>query len=157
MLRGKRGSRVGALEEGTPFVSLLLPEAVTERVLLLGIFQIRRESCDVVLGARALRWGRIQPELPAGFPSRPKALKILLNTQSHRKESVQVYYEKVEPLLKLAGIKTDVTITEYEGHALSLLGECELQAFDGLHPRLIRLYGGSLKEMNDSKVACNCI
>ncbi|MEJ1278300.1 ceramide kinase-like [Cricetulus griseus] len=195
MLRGKRGSRVGALEEGTPFVSLLLPEAVTERVLLLGIFQIRRESCDVVLGERALRWRRIQPELPAGgsechllgreesieledifsvrlkrrcsvkhpgkgtllgitlficlkeqqnklkdstldlinlsedhcdiwfrefkkilegFPSRPKALKILLNTQSHRKESVQVYYEKVEPLLKLAGIKTDVT-----SHALA--------------------------------------
>ncbi|ERE71905.1 ceramide kinase-like protein [Cricetulus griseus] len=236
--------------------------------------KIRRESCNVVLGERALRWRRIQPELPAGFPSRPKALKILLNPQSHRKESVQVYYEKVEPLLKLAGIKTDVTITEYEGHALSLLGECELQAFDGiyecigtfslwnsscgdcnyahynglnngslalivvqnttrqdfvkhlkryssrnsqfsfpfeetytinevkihprnnsndyneqeeghshapvsengfpwnidgdlmeaaseghirLHPRLIRLYGGSLKEMNDSKVACNCI
>lgn len=44
-----------------------------------------------------------------GFPSRPKALKILLNPQSHRKESVQVYYEKVEPLLKLAGIRTDVT------------------------------------------------
>lgn len=44
-----------------------------------------------------------------GFTSRPKALKILLNPQSHRKESVQVYYEKVEPLLMLAGIKTDVT------------------------------------------------
>lgn len=44
-----------------------------------------------------------------GFTSRPKALKILLNPQSHRKESVHVYYEKVEPLLKLAGIETDVT------------------------------------------------
>ncbi|KAL6077485.1 hypothetical protein STEG23_032287, partial [Scotinomys teguina] len=66
------------------------------------------------------------------FSSRPKALKILLNPQSHRKESVQVYYEKVEPLLKLAGIKTDVTITQYEGHALTLLDECELQGFDGV-------------------------
>nr|AEK85701.1 ceramide kinase-like isoform 8 [Mus musculus]AEK85702.1 ceramide kinase-like isoform 8 [Mus musculus]AEK85703.1 ceramide kinase-like isoform 8 [Mus musculus]AEK85704.1 ceramide kinase-like isoform 8 [Mus musculus]AEK85705.1 ceramide kinase-like isoform 8 [Mus musculus] len=26
-----------------------------------------------------------------------------------------------------------------------------------LHPRLIRLYGGSLEEMNDCKVACDCI
>ncbi|XP_075840876.1 ceramide kinase-like protein isoform X1 [Microtus pennsylvanicus] len=213
MFRGKRGSRVGALEEGTPFASPQLPEAVPERVLLRGIFEIQRESCDVVLGQKTLRWRRIQPELPAegskchppgreesielegifsvklkrrcsvkqsgqgtllgitlficmkeqpnklkdstldlinlsedhcdiwfrefkkileGFPSRPKALKILLNPQSHRKESVQVYYEKVEPLLKLAGIKTDVTITEYEGHALSLLDGCELQGFDGI-------------------------
>ncbi|CAH6788463.1 Cerkl [Phodopus roborovskii] len=51
------------------------------------------------------------------FPSRPKALKILLNTQSHRKESVQIYYEKVQPVLKLAGIKTDVT----NGHILSII------------------------------------
>uniref|UniRef100_A0A6I9L3I0 Ceramide kinase-like n=1 Tax=Peromyscus maniculatus bairdii TaxID=230844 RepID=A0A6I9L3I0_PERMB len=190
MLLGKRGNRVGALEEGAPFGCPQLPEAVAERVLLRGIFEIQRESCDVVLGERALRWRRIQPELPAGgskchqlgsgesleledifsvklkrrcsvkqpgkgtllgitlficlkeqlnklkdstldlinlsedhcdiwfrefkkilegFSSRPKALKILLNPQSHRKESVQVYYEKVEPLLKLAGIKTDVT------------------------------------------------
>lgn len=66
MFRGKRGSRVGALEEGTPFVSPQLPESVAERVLLRGIFEIQRESCDVVLGERTLRWRRIQPELPAG-------------------------------------------------------------------------------------------
>ncbi|XP_051023086.1 ceramide kinase-like protein [Acomys russatus] len=216
MLRGRRMSRVGALEEGASVESPELPKvsAEPERVLLRGIFEIRRESCDVVLGKRVLRWRRIQPELPAaggstcdllgkeesleledifsvrlkrrcsvkqlgrgtllgitlficlkepqnklkdstldlinlsedhcdiwfqqfkkileGFTSRPKALKILLNPQSHRQESVQVYYEKVEPLLKLAGIKTDVTITEYEGHALSLLAGCELQGFDGV-------------------------
>ncbi|KAF5910667.1 hypothetical protein HPG69_004756 [Diceros bicornis minor] len=67
-----------------------------------------------------------------GFSNRPKSLKILLNPQSHKKEATQVYYEKVEPLLKIAGIKTDVTITQYEGHALSLLKECELQGFDGV-------------------------
>uniref|UniRef100_A0A452R2Q7 Ceramide kinase C-terminal domain-containing protein n=2 Tax=Ursus americanus TaxID=9643 RepID=A0A452R2Q7_URSAM len=26
-----------------------------------------------------------------------------------------------------------------------------------LHPRLINLYGGSMEEMNDSKVTCNCL
>ncbi|KAB0393610.1 hypothetical protein E2I00_004950 [Balaenoptera physalus] len=66
-----------------------------------------------------------------GFSDRPKSLKIVLNPQSHKKEATQVYYEKVEPLLKIAGIKTDVTVTEYEGHAVSLLKECELQGFDG--------------------------
>ncbi|XP_028618693.1 ceramide kinase-like protein isoform X2 [Grammomys surdaster] len=192
MFRRRLGSRVGALKEGAPVGSLELPKAAAEpeRVLLRGIFEIRRESCDVVLGERALRWRSIRPELPAGgsrcdllgkeesleledifsvklkrrcsvkhpgsgtllgitlficlkeqqnklkdstldlinlsedhcdiwfrefkkilegFKGRPKALKILLNPRSHRRESVQVYYEKVEPLLKLAGIKTDVT------------------------------------------------
>ncbi|KAH0512119.1 Ceramide kinase-like protein [Microtus ochrogaster] len=67
MFLGKRGNRVGALKEGTPFASPQLPEAVSERVLLRGIFEIQRESCDVVLGERTLRWRRIQPELPAAL------------------------------------------------------------------------------------------
>lgn len=166
------------------------PRQREERVLLRGIFEIQRGSCDVVLSERALRWRPIQPERPAGdaklnlqckeefielknifsvklkrrlcikqpgsgtllgitlficlkkgrnklksyaldlinlsedhcdvwfrqlkkilagFPNRPKSLQILLNPQRHRKGAAQVYYEKVEPLLKLAGIKTEVT------------------------------------------------
>uniref|UniRef100_A0A8C4MXZ9 Ceramide kinase like n=1 Tax=Equus asinus TaxID=9793 RepID=A0A8C4MXZ9_EQUAS len=208
MPRGRRGGRVSALEGGPEG-----REAAAEQILLRGIFEIGRDSCDVVLSERALRWRPIQPERPAGdfqydllckeefielkdifsvklkrrysakqqgsgtllgitlficlkkeqnklqdstldlinlsedhcdiwfrqfkkilagFSNRPKSLKILLNPQSHKKEATQVYYKKVEPLLKIAGIKTDVTITEYEGHALSLLKECELQGFDGV-------------------------
>nr|XP_002712274.1 ceramide kinase-like protein isoform X1 [Oryctolagus cuniculus] len=227
MLRGTRRSRVSALEGGLeeeappqaaaePPAYLECPwqtEAAAEQTLLRGIFEIGRDSCDVVLSERTLRWRPIQPERPAGdskftlqckeefielqdvfsvklkrrfsvrqqksgtllgitlficlkkeqnklknstldlinlsedycdtwfrqfkkilagFSNRPKSLKILLNPQSHKKEAIQVYHEKVEPLLKLAGIKTDVTITEYEGHAVSLLQECELQGFDGV-------------------------
>ncbi|XP_072875952.1 ceramide kinase-like protein isoform X3 [Chlorocebus sabaeus] len=200
----RRRNRVSALEGGreeeappeaaaVPSALLTSPqqtEAAAERILLRGIFEIGRDSCDVVLSERALRWRPIQPERPAGdskydllckeefielkdifsvklkrrwsvkqqrsgtllgitlficlkkeqnklknstldlinlsedhcdiwfrqfkkilagFPNRPKSLKILLNPQSHKKEATQVYYEKVEPLLKLAGIKTDVT------------------------------------------------
>ncbi|XP_054418713.1 ceramide kinase-like protein isoform X1 [Pteronotus mesoamericanus] len=224
---GRRGGRVSALEGGgeeeappaaaavpsVPWASPPQPEAAAEQVLLRGIFEIGRSSCDVVLSVRALRWRPILPvrpagdskydllckeeflelkdifsvklkrrcfanqqgngtllgitlficlkkeqnklkdstldlinlsedhcniwfrqfkEILAGFSNRPKSLKILLNPQSHKKEATQVYYEKVEPLLKTAGIKIDVTITEYEGHALSLLKECELQGFDGV-------------------------
>ncbi|XP_064229354.1 ceramide kinase-like protein [Aotus nancymaae] len=227
MPRRRRRSRVSALEGGreeeappkaaavpsAPLTSPQQTEAAAERILLRGIFEIRRGSCDVVLSERALRWRPVLPERPAGdskydwlckeefielkdifsvklkrrcsvkqqrsgtllgitlficlkkeqnklknstldlinlsedhcdiwfrqfkkilagFPNRPKSLKIFLNPQSHKKEATQVYYEKVEPLLKLAGIKTDVTIMEYEGHALSLLKECELQGFDGV-------------------------
>ncbi|XP_053763198.1 ceramide kinase-like protein isoform X6 [Panthera pardus] len=227
MPRGRRGGRVSALEGGLEeeappaaaavpsalWASQLQPEAAAGQILLRGIFEIGRSSCDVVLSERALRWRPIQPERPAGdskydvlckeefielkdifsvklkrrysvkqqgsgtllgitlficlkkeqnklkdstldlinlsedhcdvwfkqfkkilagFANRPKSLKIILNPQSHKKEATQVYYEKVEPLLRTAGIKTDVTITEYEGHALSLLKECELQEFDGV-------------------------
>ncbi|GAB5575795.1 ceramide kinase-like protein isoform X1 [Prionailurus iriomotensis] len=227
MPRGRRGGRVSALEGGPEeeappaaaavpsalWASQLQPEAAAGQVLLRGIFEIGRSSCDVVLSERALRWRPIQPERPAGdskydvlckeefielkdifsvklkrrysvkqqgsgtllgitlficlkkeqnklkdstldlinlsedhcdvwfkqfkkilagFSNRPKSLKVILNPQSHKKEATQVYYEKVEPLLRTAGIKTDVTITEYEGHALSLLKECELQEFDGV-------------------------
>nr|XP_010601093.1 ceramide kinase-like protein isoform X2 [Loxodonta africana] len=203
MLRGRRGSRVRALEggpeeEAPPAVaevpsallpSLQQPEATAEQILLRGIFEIGRGSCDVVLSERALRWRPIVPErlagdpkldllhkeefielkdifsvklkrrcsskhqsgtllgitlficlkkeqnklkdstidlinlsedhcdlwfrqfknILAGFSNRPKSLKIFLNPQSHKKEATQIYHEKVEPLLKLAGIKTDVT------------------------------------------------
>nr|XP_033800005.1 ceramide kinase-like protein isoform X2 [Geotrypetes seraphini] len=67
-----------------------------------------------------------------GFPNRPKSLKIIINPHSHKKEARQIYSEQVEPLFKLANIQTDVTLTEYKGHALSLLKECQLQEYDGL-------------------------
>ncbi|XP_067155081.1 ceramide kinase-like protein, partial [Apteryx mantelli] len=183
-----------------------------EPLLLRGIFEIGRRSCDVVLSARRLRWSPILPESPAGdsvtglqvkeeiiemkdvfsvklkrrrfvgqkkggtllgitifkclnkenkltdctihlhnfsedhchswfrclkeilsgFQNRPKSLKVFVNPSSHKREATHVYYEQVAPLFKLADIKTDVTVTEYEGHALSVLKECELWAFDGI-------------------------
>ncbi|XP_012506603.1 PREDICTED: ceramide kinase-like protein isoform X4 [Propithecus coquereli] len=203
MPRRRRRSRVSALEGGreeeAPPEAAAVPsalltssqqtEAAAEQILLRGIFEIGRGSCDVVLSDQALRWRPIQPERPTGdskydmlckeefielkdvfsvklkrrcsvkqqrsgtllgitlficlkkeqnklkdstldlinlsedhcdiwfrqlkkiltgFSNRPKSLKILLNPQSHKKEAIQVYDEKVEPLLKLAGIKTDV-------------------------------------------------
>ncbi|XP_004628698.1 ceramide kinase-like protein [Octodon degus] len=90
----------------------------------LDLINYSEDHCDI--------WFRELKKMLAGFSSRPKSLKIFLNPQSHKKEASQVYYEKVEPLLKLAGIETDVTVTEYKGHALSLLQECELQGFDGV-------------------------
>lgn len=55
-----------------------------------------------------------------GFSNRPKSLKILLNPQSHKKEATQVYYEKVEPLLKIAGIKTDVTSKSFSEYNFAI-------------------------------------
>ncbi|ELR48934.1 Ceramide kinase-like protein, partial [Bos mutus] len=115
----------------------------------LDLINLSEDHCDI--------WFRQFKKILAGFSNRPKSLKILLNPQSHKKEATQVYYEKVEPLLKIAGIKTDVTITEYEGHALSLLKECELQGFDGEESDAIRLehYQGQFSEiLNILSVVC---
>uniref|UniRef100_A0A673TXW9 Ceramide kinase like n=1 Tax=Suricata suricatta TaxID=37032 RepID=A0A673TXW9_SURSU len=79
MPRGRRGGRVsaweGGLEEEAPqaaaavppalWASQLQPEAAGQ-ILLRGIFEIGRSSCDVVLSERALRWWPITPERPAG-------------------------------------------------------------------------------------------
>ncbi|XP_073162164.1 ceramide kinase-like protein isoform X3 [Lepidochelys kempii] len=79
-----------------------------------------------------LKRRRFAGQKKGGFPNRPKSLKVFVNPNSHKREATHVYYEQVAPLFKLADIKTDVTVTEYEGHALSLLKECELHAFDGV-------------------------
>lgn len=42
------------------------PEAAAEQTLLRGIFEIGRDSCDVVLSDRFLRWRPIQPVRPGG-------------------------------------------------------------------------------------------
>ncbi|XP_019378407.1 PREDICTED: ceramide kinase-like protein [Gavialis gangeticus] len=76
-------------------------------------------------------WFRCLKEILNGFQNRPKSLKVFVNPNSHEREAPRVYYEQVAPLFKLADIQTDVTVTEYKGHALSVLKECELQAFDG--------------------------
>ncbi|NXA48843.1 CERKL protein, partial [Nothocercus julius] len=77
-------------------------------------------------------WFKCLKEILNGFKNRPKSLKVFVNPSSHKREATHVYYEQVAPLFKLADIKTDVTVTEYEGHALSVLKECELQTFDGV-------------------------
>jgi hypothetical protein len=70
------------------------------------MYDILKDLCIILKGKELTRHFII---FFLGFSNRPKSLKILLNPQSHKKEAVQVYYEKVEPLLKLAGIKTDIT------------------------------------------------
>uniref|UniRef100_A0A8D0DYP7 Ceramide kinase like n=1 Tax=Salvator merianae TaxID=96440 RepID=A0A8D0DYP7_SALMN len=77
-------------------------------------------------------WLKSLKEILNGFPNRPKSLKVFVNPSGCRKEATRIYHEQVAPLFKLADIRTDVTVTKYEGHALTLLKECELQSFNGV-------------------------
>uniref|UniRef100_A0A8C6T740 DAGKc domain-containing protein n=1 Tax=Neogobius melanostomus TaxID=47308 RepID=A0A8C6T740_9GOBI len=68
----------------------------------------------------------------AEMAGRPGSLKVLINPCSHRKEAVHVYRDHVAPLFKMAAVQTDITVTEKEGHALSLITECRLEQYDGV-------------------------
>ncbi|XP_064143512.1 ceramide kinase-like protein [Loxodonta africana] len=190
MLRGRRGSRVRALEggpeeEAPPAVaevpsallpSLQQPEATAEQILLRGIFEIGRGSCDVVLSERALRWRPIVPERLAGDPKLDLLhkeefieLKDIFSVKLKRRCSSKhqsgtllgitlfICLKKEQNKLKDSTIdlinlsedhcdlwfrqfKNILAVTEYEGHALSLLKECELQGFDGFSILLLNFF-----------------
>ncbi|XP_047670728.1 ceramide kinase-like protein isoform X3 [Tachysurus fulvidraco] len=77
-------------------------------------------------------WFKHLKEILNGFKHRPKSLKVFVNPISYKKDAYQIYKDRVAPLLKLADIQTDVTVTERKGHALSILKECSLDQYDGV-------------------------
>ncbi|XP_077128706.1 ceramide kinase-like protein isoform X1 [Ranitomeya variabilis] len=85
---------------------------------------LSEDYCDI--------WYRQLKEILNGFPNRPKCLKVIVNPRSHKGEASNVYSRHIAPLFKLADIQTQVTETNYKGHALTLLKECELREFDGI-------------------------
>uniref|UniRef100_A0A2K6FME2 CERK like autophagy regulator n=1 Tax=Propithecus coquereli TaxID=379532 RepID=A0A2K6FME2_PROCO len=184
MPRRRRRSRVSALEGGreeeAPPEAAAVPsalltssqqtEAAAEQILLRGIFEIGRGSCDVVLSDQALRWRPIQPERPTGDSKYDMLckeefieLKDVFSVKLKRRCSVKqqrsgtllgitlfICLKKEQNKLKdstldlinlsedhcdiwFRQLKKILTVTEYEGHAVSLLKECELQGFDGRH------------------------
>uniref|UniRef100_A0A3P8Y189 DAGKc domain-containing protein n=1 Tax=Esox lucius TaxID=8010 RepID=A0A3P8Y189_ESOLU len=77
-------------------------------------------------------WFKNIKEILSGFQNRPKSLKVFVNPASHKKEAYEIYRDDVAPLFQLADIKTDVTISARKGHALSILKESNLDAYDGV-------------------------
>ncbi|XP_068184685.1 ceramide kinase-like protein [Antennarius striatus] len=77
-------------------------------------------------------WYNTLKELLTGFSTRPRYLKVFINPSSHKKEAVHIYREHVAPLFKMADIRTDITVTERKGHALSVMKECKLDEYDGV-------------------------
>ncbi|XP_040004788.1 ceramide kinase-like protein [Xiphias gladius] len=77
-------------------------------------------------------WYNTLKELLTGFSSRPRYVKVFINPSSHKKEAVHIYREHVAPLFKMADVRTDITVTERKGHALSVMKECKLDEYDGV-------------------------
>ncbi|CAH2278240.1 ceramide kinase, partial [Pelobates cultripes] len=63
---------------------------------------------------------------------RPKHLLIYINPYGGKKKGKQIYEKKVAPLFNLAGISTDVIVTEFANHARDDLYEVNLEKYDGI-------------------------
>ncbi|XP_061917414.1 ceramide kinase-like protein isoform X2 [Entelurus aequoreus] len=77
-------------------------------------------------------WYNTLRELLAGFSNRPRCVKVFINPSSHKKEAVHIYREHVAPLFKMADVRTDITVTDRQGHALFVMKELQLDEFDGV-------------------------
>ncbi|XP_017163665.1 ceramide kinase-like protein [Poecilia reticulata] len=77
-------------------------------------------------------WYNTLKELLTGFSSRPRYVKVFINPSSHKKEAVHIYRDHVAPLFKMADVRTDITVTDRKGHALSVMKECKLDEYDGV-------------------------
>ncbi|XP_033900930.3 ceramide kinase-like protein isoform X1 [Acipenser ruthenus] len=123
----KRRRSVGQQKGGT-LLGITLFQCVKKGKKLkdhaIHLSNMSEDHCEV--------WLRHFKDILNGFRNRPKSLKVFVNPNSHRKEANQIYSEQIAPLFKLADIKTATTITEYKGHALSALKECDLKEFDGV-------------------------
>ncbi|XP_041118457.1 ceramide kinase-like protein isoform X3 [Polyodon spathula] len=123
----KRRRSVGQQKGGT-LLGITLFQCVKKGKKLkdhaIHLSNMSEDHCEV--------WFRHFKDILNGFRDRPKFLKVFVNPNSHRKEANQIYSEQIAPLFKLAGINTAITITEYKGHALSALKECDLKEFDGV-------------------------
>uniref|UniRef100_A0A096M0L6 Ceramide kinase-like n=1 Tax=Poecilia formosa TaxID=48698 RepID=A0A096M0L6_POEFO len=77
-------------------------------------------------------WYNTLKELLTGFSTRPRYVKVFINPSSHKKEAVHIYRDHVAPLFKMADVRTDITVTDRKGHALSVMKECKLDEYDGV-------------------------
>ncbi|XP_064606298.1 ceramide kinase-like isoform X2 [Liolophura sinensis] len=64
--------------------------------------------------------------------NRPKHLLVFVNPYGGKRKGPKIYREKVAPLFELAGITTDVIITEHANHAKDHIRDTDLTKVDGL-------------------------
>jgi ceramide kinase len=64
--------------------------------------------------------------------NRPKRLLVVINPYGGRKKAVHIYEKQVEPLFTVAGIQTNLLITERPNHAYDYISENGWQEADGI-------------------------
>ncbi|XP_048339975.1 ceramide kinase-like protein [Sphaerodactylus townsendi] len=118
------GQQKGGLLLGITLFVCLKKEQNKLKDSILNLSNLSEDHCHL--------WFKTFKDLLNGFSSRPKSLKVFVNPNSHKREATHIYYDQVAPLFKFADIRIDLTVTEYEGHALAMLKECDLKSFNGV-------------------------
>ncbi|XP_054826099.1 ceramide kinase-like protein [Eublepharis macularius] len=122
--RRSAGQQKGGLLLGITLFVCLKKDQNKLKDSVLNLSNLSEDHCHL--------WFKYFKDILNGFSSRPKSLKVFVNPYSHRREAVHIYYDQVAPLFKVADIRTDLIVTEYEGHALAMLKECDLKSFHGV-------------------------
>ncbi|XP_023718038.1 ceramide kinase isoform X2 [Cryptotermes secundus] len=98
--------------------------------VLLNTFLIRKKRCRVYFHRGTLIWE--SEGASYSLQKRPKRLLLFVNPYGGKKKGLQIYEKQVKPLFVLAGIETNVIITQRQNHARDTLLNCSFDSIDGV-------------------------
>eukprot|EP01136_Pigoraptor_vietnamica_P045550 Opistho-1_new@23628 len=75
---------------------------------------------------------RIHELLKEGNTGRPQRLKVFVNPIGGKKLGPKIFNEKVAPIMRLAGIRTDVVVTSRAHQAMDFVRCEDISSFDGV-------------------------
>jgi ceramide kinase len=70
--------------------------------------------------------------LVTGLKNRPKRLLLFVNPYGGKRKGLKIYEKQVKPLFVVAGIETNVIITQRQNHARDTLLNCSFDNIDGV-------------------------
>jgi len=68
----------------------------------------------------------------SGLKNRPKRLLLFVNPYGGKKKGLKIYEKHVKPLFVMAGIESNVIITQRQNHARDTLLSCSFENMDGV-------------------------
>ncbi|XP_013417382.1 ceramide kinase isoform X1 [Lingula anatina] len=96
-------------------------------------WRVRKVIFDCPDGQACGDWiDAVQSRLNSKEYGRPKHLLTFINPFGGKRKAVKIYEEKIEPLFYLAGIASEVIVTERANHAHDYILEEDLRHYDGI-------------------------
>uniref|UniRef100_A0A5K3EQ84 DAGKc domain-containing protein n=1 Tax=Mesocestoides corti TaxID=53468 RepID=A0A5K3EQ84_MESCO len=65
-------------------------------------------------------------------PNRPKSLLVFINPYGGKRQAEVIFYQTVRPIFDLAGIRSTVIVTSYQGHCQKYMLTEDIHSYDGV-------------------------